>query len=952
MQSTSTAGTLSRNTTTTTGAHQLTSLQEDEPNTGIKRTLSRMSAWTDATGWFPEDDGPVVPQIPPQFLNRSPSVASDPGQVSPIRRVSRKMSTRKSIRRMTRGGRSVRSVSPTLPPYHPSPAINQYQSSAVNNPYQPSPINSPTVKPYEKLATPVTLTANKPWANDSPVPQSPYKAYPGNNVASIIIESPYSDFQRTNKGSFLGQHQRFNSLPTASLLPSPAVAPFMSERENLYRRSSAPDADSPADVPASAISITRYAPHINDRTQSIYKHALNIHDRSPDALERTATLHNRAQDMYKQSLNFPRNLGHSHNQSIASQGGANNLTFRSERSQRSHRSQRRETFDQARSIYEETHSEPTSPQSFYSPTHSPATQFPGRSDPNLPGQLLSPHRSLNMQSMHFVTQNFGSPTPNSMNYAQNESPVVATAAAMGMTVGTPVVKDYTFPEEEEDNYRQTYRSSNMQHANNPYGMSDSQHYPDEHNQVHSPPPYGLGYTNSQYNAPPRPDRPPSPGILSPGGRTDRSVPYSPPMSEYNNKWPATTFSAIQEEDNFHGDYSEKFNYDQKIDPYYPEDEERRVTDAPFWKRGFLESTRARAFFWLGIGVFVIIIIVIAVSVAVVRKTAAAAPDLGYSNVTVSGFPPMPVGNFAVSKLSTSYRSSCVTQGSAWSCLAPSTSSSDTNSYLNSFNFEISNSSSSSVNKRSLGTHGGSIAGMAASIISLVKRGTTASPPQPSDSELTFIGTTTDNSTSSPVAGTAAPFVLTMSGATNTSSLATRGIAANGTAGSSAPPANLLPSTPFVNQQLRLYDAGLPTEHYGFYNYFDRTMWVSTVNSTDNSTSGGADAKDAKFAVVWHNTRLEIKIWTRMNSALTAGSNVAAANGTAAFPYPVTITTDRHGQISQGDVYYYGIADGKYTTGQTLGSMNENFGADGSEVVSLDGTLVGGTGGCVCQWTNF
>ncbi|KAI9878427.1 MAG: hypothetical protein M1830_000910 [Pleopsidium flavum] len=164
---------------------------------------------------------------------------------------------------------------------------------------------------------------------------------------------------------------------------------------------------------------------------------------------------------------------------------------------------------------------------------------------------------------------------------------------------------------------------------------------------------------------------------------------------------------------------------------------------------------------------------------------------------------------------------------------------------------------------------------------------------------------------------------------------------NGTASA----ANLLPFP--SSQPLRFYNRGLPTEHYGFYNYFDRSIFLKStalLNSSDTNggnipddENGGSTENGARVRCTWAQTRFLVQIWTNQgNSASLLSSSNATTTSTSStpssqskatpnstttsandfnrpgsFPYPVTITLDRHGgDITKKMIYCYGVDDGE------------------------------------------
>ena len=195
-----------------------------------------------------------------------------------------------------------------------------------------------------------------------------------------------------------------------------------------------------------------------------------------------------------------------------------------------------------------------------------------------------------------------------------------------------------------------------------------------------------------------------------------------------------------------------------------------------------------------------------------------------------------------------------------------------------------------------------------------------------------------------------------------------------------------------SQPLRLYDRNQPSEHYGFYTYFDRSIFLTSATLANSSLSaslsdipGGAPASSALKICTWSQTRFLVQIWTGgpngsgnqarqlLNGSSTAVA-AAAGNITAhsestftqpgSFPYPVTITVDRHGGAAKEKmVYCYGIEGGKVNVTDKKISL-EDRGYGGSLIHSSGGFLTnvsasdvdapidGGTGGCGCSWQNF
>ncbi|MCJ1362141.1 hypothetical protein MMC16_001243 [Acarospora aff. strigata] len=291
------------------------------------------------------------------------------------------------------------------------------------------------------------------------------------------------------------------------------------------------------------------------------------------------------------------------------------------------------------------------------------------------------------------------------------------------------------------------------------------------------------------------------------------------------------------------------------------------------------------------------------------------------------------------------------------------------------------------------------------------------PPKPEDQ--IFLGNSTDSNIA-PFEGESTPFFITFlspilvpssrllkrqdTSATNTTdSFPNLGNAIPppeiGQDGSAAA-TNLLPLP--VSQPLRIYNRGLPTEHYGFYNYFDRSTFSNTVGLLNSSgpnsgnaaddENGGAAKNGARIRCTWAQTRFLVQIWTNQgnaasllsspNATTTASTSPStsrtasnASNSSAnnfnrpgSFPYPVTITLDRHGgDITRKMIYCYGMDDRgrpiatekklQLETRDFGGSLvNPALGPFGHVNVSIaeggPGGIDGGTGGCACQWRNF
>lgn len=283
----------------------------------------------------------------------------------------------------------------------------------------------------------------------------------------------------------------------------------------------------------------------------------------------------------------------------------------------------------------------------------------------------------------------------------------------------------------------------------------------------------------------------------------------------------------------------------------------------------------------------------------------------------------------------------------------------------------------------------------------------SSPSPPTYAEQFFLGNTTDSIVSDNKAGEPTPFYISLLSTTSglgsiastlkrdsnstspfpdiSSFIPAPEVNPNGTAAA----ANLLPH-PF-QQPIRLYDRGFKTEHYGFYTYFNRSIFLkSTALLNESNTSvgeipddenGGSTEEAALFRCTWAQTRLLIQMWTRQGNSsalLNAASRInlldSASNYTAAiandftrpgsFPYPITITTDRHGGDENEKLLYcyeLNAREEPIVSSAKVWSENRGFGGTlinpapnvfGNDSDPSLGGFDGGSGGCKCVWENW
>ncbi|CAD6505737.1 BgTH12-01224 [Blumeria graminis f. sp. triticale] len=273
---------------------------------------------------------------------------------------------------------------------------------------------------------------------------------------------------------------------------------------------------------------------------------------------------------------------------------------------------------------------------------------------------------------------------------------------------------------------------------------------------------------------------------------------------------------------------------------------------------------------------------------------------------------------------------------------------------------------------------------------------TASAPAPTPpmiSEMWFLGNTTDGILSEEKAGELTPFYISfykpknlameilqaVSGETNFQNTSFLIPALSLSSDGTAAPANLLPFPTL--QPLRLFDRGLLTEHYGFYTYFDRSIFLKSLDTRDksyydpslalNDIEGGARKSEASFRCTWSQTRFLVQIWTRRNTAriknISHSENFVESFGVqqpTIFPYPTTVTIDRHGGDPFAKTVYCYRIDQRRIPIESSGQISIEDRRSGGNIINPAPTIFtndsnpraggfdGGTSGCSCQWENF
>ncbi|OXV08629.1 hypothetical protein Egran_03609 [Elaphomyces granulatus] len=445
----------------------------------------------------------------------------------------------------------------------------------------------------------------------------------------------------------------------------------------------------------------------------------------------------------------------------------------------------------------------------------------------------------------------------------------------------------------------------------------------------------------------------------------------------------------------------------------------------FGRPGREGRVRRRWYFAISCLCLIIIIVAIALATTLRRKGDETPVQSQWLNLT--GYPPMPTGIMTVAgPVAQTQNNGCIQPSSLWSCALPREQQSMNAPFpANQPNFRVQirfqngtypnstviASGSTSLSRRRTGN--AVTAGRVTKDRLLRARDLfSSSPAPPGLDDQTFLGNTTDGN-AIPFAGEETPFFLTflspveVAGSQSvkrandhtfpnlTALIPDPSNAPDGTAA----PADLYPLP--VSQPVRLYNRGLPNEHYGFYVYFDRSIFLKSIASLNNSAvddgstdqNGGSPKTDAKSRCTWAQTRFLVQIWTqpsnRSGMALLgsttaiptrASPTAATPTGTAmnttsssandftvpgSFPYPVSIKLDRHGgDAKEKLVYCYGMDANQRinSTDKKIQIEDRSFGgqlinpAPGifNDASSTQAASVfdGGTGGCSCEWVNW
>lgn len=458
----------------------------------------------------------------------------------------------------------------------------------------------------------------------------------------------------------------------------------------------------------------------------------------------------------------------------------------------------------------------------------------------------------------------------------------------------------------------------------------------------------------------------------------------------------------------------------------------------FGQPGSAGRTRRRWYIVIATSFVLMIILAVVLATQLTRRGDQTPVQSQWLNLT--GYPPMPTGISTIAQPDiASAVTGCVQPGSLWSCALPredqegnSPNDSDQPNFRLEIRFRNGTVDANSTipilnanNKRATGARG----------MAMLRRQNdpfTNSlfepiPAPPGLAEQKFLGNTTDNTTS-PFGGETTPFFITLlpsdrsvpASYNDTNQPWRRRVRRQNRSGSGSIPApailpdgtaaaaNLLPNSPLPHSQpVMLYDRGLVTEHYGFYTYYDKSIFIKSTAQFNTSSSspdsrgdddthnsnGGSPKQDADLRCTWAQTRFLVQMWT---NGKFGGQLLPSANGTAtvsgpandgqalrsgksssamdftrpgSLPYPITMTVDRHGgDASKKGVYCYGMDGQQKMVVSEKKFVAEQRGAGGSLINAAPGIfsnavgdkgfdpdaggIDGGTGGCGCEWRNW
>ncbi|KAF2750608.1 hypothetical protein M011DRAFT_464410 [Sporormia fimetaria CBS 119925] len=365
------------------------------------------------------------------------------------------------------------------------------------------------------------------------------------------------------------------------------------------------------------------------------------------------------------------------------------------------------------------------------------------------------------------------------------------------------------------------------------------------------------------------------------------------------------------------------------------------------------------------------------------------PDSPLKWMNLTGYPPMPVGVATIAQPeAVEKESGCVAPATAWSCALPKEeheSIKPNKPDQPNLRFEIlfENGTVADASKTQPVKRASNAVSVGAFMRSLLhsRAGPSPVPAPAAPEDYTFLSETADGN-QAPFEGESTPFFLSLLDAKTLSSRLLKRQTNNGNVTSNLPPpqlnpdgtaahANLLPTV--SNQPLRLFNRGTENEHYGFFVYYDRSIFLKerqrnfTRGGNPADQDGGSPFEAATMRCTWAQTRFLVQIWTRSEAqkpllGASAGSDGEAFKRPGTFPYPVTVTVDRRGgRQTEKTAYCYDMqTDGTIVNdGDDSIFLREDRGFGGNNVRPgggpgrlVQGPIDGGSGGCKCQWQNW
>lgn len=455
-------------------------------------------------------------------------------------------------------------------------------------------------------------------------------------------------------------------------------------------------------------------------------------------------------------------------------------------------------------------------------------------------------------------------------------------------------------------------------------------------------------------------------------------------------------------------------------------------------RGGAEGRKRRRCWFGGIVVFLFLIALVVVLVTQLKPKSSPVVEVPSQWVNLTAFPPIFAGVATIAAPeNTVENTGCVYPKTVWSCSLPkelqsSNAPSKPDEPSLKWLIEWDNSTAANATWQTTGSNVGNPVGARTLLRRVITAATgglrfASSPPVPNTKEIAFLAETTDGVRADPREGEQTPFYISLLDAFDESNevpkLPSESANSNSEESSSednltirqttttnnstsqfpdfsksipppdsltdgtAAPANLFP--PLMRQQpLRLFDRGLSSEHYGFYSYFTRSIFLKSTALLNSSSpdlgdgevpddlGGGCTKSEARVRCSWAQTRVVVQIWTnrgRSASLLGNGTNPDGREESelatnferpGSFPYPVTVKVDRHGGRPEfKGVYCYDM--------DVRGRMVEGSGRVRPEIRSFGGSVVnaaptvfrdesdpslggfdGGSAGCACAWQNF